>query len=174
MVSEPQAMMISLPEATVARLLAMRETSDECVATVVDRMLSTETPTALTSQTMQEKRQMSAIPQGKYTCEVLGTKLQASTLSSLFGEVIDLINVVAPDALLRLSKERTTKRRHLSQEKAGVHLVARHLPVLRTRSGWWISKNISRLQTIAHLRALCAAAGLEFGKDVLFPVKGRQ
>ncbi len=52
-----------------------------------------------------------------------------------------------------------------------VHLGTKGLPVLQTRSGWWISKNVSQLQTVSHLEALCTASGLEFGKDVRFPVR---
>ena len=169
--SERPALMVALPETTVARLMALRGTSDKCIADVVDRMLPAPTPAPLTSPSTEDTQQTSVVPQGKYTCDVLDTRVHASTLGSLFGAVVDLMDTVAPDALLRLSERRTTKRRHSSRDRAGVHLGTRYLPVLRTRSGWWISKNVSRPQTVSHLRALCTAAGLEFGKDVRFPVK---
>ena len=143
------ALMVALREATVARLMALRYTPDECIADVVDRMLPAPTPALPASPTTEDTQQTSVAPQGKYTCDVLDTRVHASTLGSLFGAVVDLMDTVAPDALLRLSEKRTTKRRHLSRDRAGVHLGTRYLPVLRTRSariicGFWTTTQLWR------------------------------
>jgi hypothetical protein len=41
---------------------------------------------------------------------------------------------------------------------------------MRTRTGWWISKNVGMEDIVRSLRALADAAGLSFGQDIIFPL----
>jgi len=63
--SERPALMVALPETTVARLMALRGTSDKCIADVVDRMLPAPTPAPPTSPSTEDTQQTSVVPQGK-------------------------------------------------------------------------------------------------------------
>lgn len=168
-VRDQQSMMLSLPEATVAQLLSLRERRGESLAEVVAR-ISMHRTAKKTSPERQKNQFSTSSGASKYVCELLGTKIYASTLGSLFGNVVDILDELAPESLLQISERKVKTRRILSRKKDGVHISARHLPVLRTNSGWWISKNISKSQTVGNLRALCLATGIKFGSDMRFPL----
>jgi hypothetical protein len=42
---------------------------------------------------------------------------------------------------------------------------------MQTKSGWWISKNVSQGQLKQALSALCRVSSLSFGKDLKFPLR---
>ncbi len=167
--SESPTMMVAMREATVASLMALHTAPDECIADIVDRLLPATKPATLALPKVDEAPDVSSARAGKHACDLLGTRLYASSLGAIFGEVIDLMDTIAPEAVVLLSDASTGQRRHVSREKTGVHLHRPDLPVLQTKSGWWISMNISKPQTKAHFRALCKAAGIKFGKDLRFP-----
>ena len=107
---------------------------------------------------------------GKYYAEYLGVGFAKWTLPEVFAVVVDMTEIVAPEALVRLSQIKTTRRRFVSRTKEAVHLGAKRLPVMQTASGWWISKNIGQEDLKRALRALCSATQLSFGRDLRFPV----
>ena len=42
---------------------------------------------------------------------------------------------------------------------------------MKTKSGWWISANMSEQQLSTAFRLMADAAGLRFGKDLIFPAQ---
>lgn len=169
--SESPAMMVALRETTVASLMALRTTPNEPIADVVESLLPVQSLALVASLVPEPPPSLPAVHAAKHGCDVLGTRLFESSLGSLFGEVIDLMDKVAPDALERLASRRSSwARRYISRDPNGVHIASPHLPVIRTKSDWWLSANVGSDQILHALRTLCEVSGLEFGKDVIFPV----
>lgn len=110
------------------------------------------------------------LPSKKYTAEFLGVVLTAWTLPEVFAEIVDMTAQVAPEALEKLAALRARKRTFVAQTKEAIHPGNRHLPTMRTASGWWISKNIGQEDLKRALRNLADAAGLTYGRDMIFPV----
>ena len=109
-------------------------------------------------------------PVRKYAADFLGVRLTTWTLPEMFAEFVDLTAEVAPEALELLSSRRPSRRRYISRTPEGIHPGRPDLSVIRTQSGWWISKNIGRDDLIRGLRALAQASGLEYGSDIRFPL----
>ncbi len=110
------------------------------------------------------------LPSKKYTAEFLGIFLTAWTLPEVFAEIVDMTAQVAPEALDKLAALRARKRTFIARTKEAIHTGNRHLPTMRTASGWWISKNIGQEDLKRALRNLADAAGLTYGRDMIFPV----
>ena len=115
-----------------------------------------------------DSRQMP--PDRKYAADFLGERLNTSTLPEMFAKFVDLTAEVAPEALDLLSSKRANRRMYISRTQDGIHLGRPDLPVMRTQSGWWISKNIGQDDLIRGLRALAQASSLEYGSDIRFPL----
>ena len=109
-------------------------------------------------------------PARKYAADFLGVRLTTWTLPEMFVEFVDLTAEVAPEALDLLSSKRANRRRYISRTLDGIHPGRPDLSVMRTQSGWWISKNIGQDDLIRGLRALAQASGLEYGSDIRFPL----
>jgi hypothetical protein len=109
----------------------------------------------------------------KYLATLLGERLSAPSLPELFGRVIDAMAGVAPEAVEALASMKSHRRRFVSRIPEGIHPGRRDLPVMKTSSDWWISRNIGREDLVRGLRALAEAAGLEFGDDITFAVADR-
>jgi hypothetical protein len=107
---------------------------------------------------------------GKYEAEYLGARLFESTLPAIFAHVVDLTADVAPEALDKLAAMRARKRRFVARNPEAVHPGRQDLAVMRTKSGWWISKNIGQEDLKRALHALALASGLTFGDDIKFPL----
>ena len=107
-------------------------------------------------------------PARKYAADFLGVRLTTWTLPEMFAEFVDLTEEVAPEALDLLSAKRANRRRYVSRTPDGIHPGRPDLSVMRTKSGWWISKNIGQVDLIRGLRALAQASGLEYGSDIRF------
>lgn len=161
------AITIILPEASVAQLvetlfpLALGSCSDEEMAPAPEN-------TPMSKPVCREPLPFGVGDlSGKYICDVLGAVLSGSTLPEVFAAVIDLMDDLDPAVLERLSVMRPSyARNYISRDKEKVHIRSPRLETLRTKSGWWISKNISRSQLIGALQAVCSAAGLDYAKDL--------
>jgi hypothetical protein len=105
---------------------------------------------------------------GKYGLELFGETLRASTLAKLFGTLIDTLVELAPEAVEKLSRRRSTKRGFVSREKNAIHPGRPDLPLRRTRSGWWISANIGTEDLQRALKHTCDASDIVYGHDVRF------
>jgi hypothetical protein len=102
--------------------------------------------------------------------EILGLQVQGVTLADLFARCVDMIHDLDPSVIERLSEKKTHARRYVARRPADIHLKSPHLDTIQTRSGWWISANVSEQQVTTAMRLLAEASDLAFGKDVLFPI----
>lgn len=165
-----QTALVSLPVSFIEALLTMRSALDDNVASALGKSVGG----AQASNKAVSKRpapEVVAPELGKYAAELLGVAFSTNTLAAVFGRAVDLMAEVAPEALVSLALIRTRGRRLISLEPRDIHPNSPHLPVMRTESGWWISKNISKDQLKLALRALCKVSGLSFGKDLKFPLR---
>ncbi len=119
------------------------------------------------AQSPKEQLKRSSI---KYTAEFLGVSITARTLPEVFADIVDMTAQVAPEALDKLAALRTRKRTFVARTKEAIHFGNPYLPTIQTASGWWISKNIGQEDLKRALRSLADAAGLTFGRDMIFPV----
>jgi len=105
---------------------------------------------------------------GKYGLELLGDTLRADTLPQLFGALIDRLVELDPKAVEKVSPLRAATRGFVSREQDAIHPGRPDLPLLKTRSGWWISANIGKEDLERALRRTCEANGLVCGHDIRF------
>lgn len=106
----------------------------------------------------------------KYVGTFLGQELQAATLPEVFAQFVDLVAELSPGELEAFSNVTGTKRRYVSQFPEKIHPLRPDLPVMQTRSSWWISKNIGQADLMRALRELAGILRLEFGKDIRFHI----
>lgn len=162
--------MVALSELTVARLLKLQLTPNENLDSIVLRCATPlQTPEPKVGQTGDSHQSPASRTGGKYTCDVLGLRLHAQTLPLLFGAVIDVFDDLAPDALEALARRYARKRKFLSVSKETIHPGRPDLPLVLTKSGWWISGNVGLRDVIRALEQLCAVTKLSFGVDIRFP-----
>lgn len=165
-----QAALVSLPISLIEVMLKMRSSLDDQLASQLEKFIGSAS--ASSEAIFNQPAPCFAAPErGKYAAEFLGVVFFANTLASVFGRVVDMMADVAPEALVELAAIRTRGRRFVSREPRDIHPRSPHLPVMQTKSGWWISKNISQDQLKQALRNLCRVSGLSFGKDLEFPLR---
>ncbi|MBW6495552.1 MAG: hypothetical protein K0B16_13535 [Burkholderiaceae bacterium] len=176
---------VRLHESTVATLMALRsddETLDAVTARCADLArkvsLVDSTPAPpIASPSAAEPAStvvatVSTWPEatsGLYVASILGAPIGANTLGSLLCNAVDAIHDLDPTAIERLARLKARTRHYVAREPEQVHAGRRDLPVLQTRSGWWVSANMGRADLVRSLRALCQANGLRFGQDIRFP-----
>ncbi len=150
---------IPIQETTIARLISQKRTPDEAIEKVIDRLC--ERPARLQAPPKTQVR-------SKYVIVFLGQEVTAETLSKVFAEFIDVLGEAFPEVLDNLSKVKTRNRQFLARCKELIHPYSPHLPTHRTKSGWWISKNIGQEDLIRALKKCCSIADLEYGDDLVF------
>jgi hypothetical protein len=165
-----QAVLVSLPISFVEAILTLQSALDDNVTSALGKSLA-GARTVSTALLDPPATSFAVHERGKYAAEFLGVGFSADTLAAIFGQVVDMMAAVAPEALVSLAAIRTRGRRFISKEARGIHPHSPHLPVQQTDSGWWISKNISQDQLKSALCAICEASGLTCGKDLMFPVR---
>ena len=106
---------------------------------------------------------------GARVASVLGVPVGAPTLGKLLRNVVDAMHDLDPSVIERLSEMKARKRLYVAREPEQVHAGRCDLPVLQTRSGWWVSRNIGAEDLVRSLQALCRASGLHYGQDIRFP-----
>jgi len=159
--------LIPLPATFIAALLKIREALDNDVVSTLETGLASGAFPVIGSAS-EEMPIPPRPPSQKYTTEFLGKTVTTRTLPEVFAKIVDMTDDVAPEVLESLSKVSSRTRRFVARNPERIHPGSPHLPVMRTDSGWWISKNIGQEDLKRALRALCSAAGLRFGKDVKF------
>jgi len=102
----------------------------------------------------------------KYTLHFLGEGLRANTLGQVFVELIDALSDVAPDCVETLATMTARKRAYVSRTRENIHPGRADLPTLKTRSGWWVSNNISKKDLEQACKAVCQATGLTWNEDI--------
>lgn len=167
-----QTALVSLPISLIEALLQMRSSLDEDVAVALRESLG-DAPATDKAASDRPAHDVSTHQRGKYAAEFLGSTFSVNSLAAVFGRVVDMMADVAPEALVSLAAVRTRGRRFIALEPHDIHLHSPHLPVMRTASGWWISKNVSTDQLRLALSTLCEVSDLSFGQDLKFPLSGR-
>lgn len=134
---------------------------------MVPTTLEPETPPL----TVGSKRASSVPHDSDLMAEILGQMVQGATLPDLFAGCVDMIHDLDPSAIERLAGIKTHARRYVARRSEDIHFKSPHLKTMKTKSGWWISTNISKPQCSTSLRLLTNAANLTFGKDLIFPAQ---
>jgi len=176
---------VTLRESTVAMLMELRS-GDETLDTITARCadlarrgtpfteppasaLEPPTPAEITPPVVAVTSTWSTSPTGARVASVLGMPIGAPTLGKLLRNVVDAMHDLDPSVIEWLSEMKARKRRYVARKPEQVHAGRRDLPVLQTRSGWWVSGNIGEDDFIRSLKALCRASGLHYGQDIRFP-----
>lgn len=161
--------LVSLPEGVIEALLKIHALLDAGLADALQR--PTAAPCGRSSGLDREASPRAIVnaPARKYVAEFLGVRITAWTLPELFAGLVDLTADVAPEALDKLAAMRARRRRFVARSREAIHPGRQDLGVMRTASGWWISRNIGQADLKRALQALARAAGLGFGEDVRFP-----
>ena len=160
---------VPLPVTFVNALLSMHASLDADLVGALETGIA-DIPRSLCESGPEKTSKLAALPDGKYVAEFLGIPFAVWTLPKVFATIVEMTAQVAPEALEKLAEMSARRRRFVARSPEAIHPGNRGLPVMRTASGWWISKNIGQEDLKRALRALCDAAGLSFGKDVKFPL----
>lgn len=164
-----RTMLVALPESMVGALLQMNASLNEGLADSLQSLIAVSKSEPAERDSEPNAKACSMPQAGKYSAEFLDATLIAWTLPEIFAKVVDLTAYVAPEALDRLASMRASKRRFVARNPEAIHPGRTDLAVMRTVSGWWISKNIGQEDLKRALQALSQAAGLKFGSDIKFP-----
>jgi len=169
-------MMVPLRESTVVLLMKRRLYPEDTLDRVVERLAADPVPprTRPVSPTARRERRSPISWADRYEVAILGEVLTAPTLAQLFAAAVDLLAALDPAVIVRLATMCARKRRYVARFEAEVHPGRPDLGVLQTASGWWVSANVGQADVRRALKALCDAAGLTFGKDVVFPLPPSQ
>jgi len=158
------AILVPIDKKTATRLLAQCGPG-ETLSDVISRLSKRENgkSKAVLARPVSKRAE-------KYVGTFLGEKIAASTLPEFFAKFVDLAARLDPVSMERLADMKARSRRYVSRRKEDIHPRRPDLPVMRTQSGWWISKNVGCDQVKKALQALAEATGLGFGTDIRFPV----
>lgn len=165
---------VVLPLPFVHCLLALTHLMDHRVTNslraAVDAHLGV--PAALESETPPLTVRVSPVLQDTdLVADVLGQRVRGVTLPDLFARCVDMIYELDPSAIEKLAGKKTYARRYVARRSEDIHFKSPHLKTMKTKSGWWISANISEPQFSTAFRLLANAACLTFGKDMFFPAQ---
>lgn len=163
-------MLVALPANMVGALLQMNASLNAGLADSLQSFLIAASTNEPAQREKEPHARANSMPQaGRYSAEFLGAPLAASTLPEIFTQFVDWMEEIAPEALLGLAAIRARTRRFVARTPEAIHPGRPDLAVVKTSSGWWISKNIGQDDLKRALRALAQAAGLRFGEDIKFP-----
>lgn len=165
---------VELPLTFVHGLLALTHLMDNRVTDSLRLALEEHqrAPTApkpeKSSRTAGSKR-ASPVPHNTgLFAEILGQRVRGATLPDLFARCVDLVHELDPSAIEKLADKKTHARRYVARRSQDVHFRSPHLETVETKSGWWISANVSEPQVTTAMKHLAEAANLTFGKDFIF------
>jgi hypothetical protein len=85
--------------------------------------------------------------------------LRSSALASLMSRVV-------PDPIERLAQVTARRRRFVARSRDAIHPGRPDLPVIRARSGWWVSASVGGADLLRALNALARANGLVYGRGI--------
>jgi len=165
----PEAtILVRLPRPLIEALLSLHSSLSDDVALALVRG---KTRLQISSPETADcpKPAISCVANDAYKAEFLGALVEARTLPEIFATIIDMTEGIAPEVLTALADVRTRERRYIARKREDVHLSSPHLPTMKSTSGWWISKCISKDDLTRALREFCRLSGLTFGKDLKFP-----
>jgi hypothetical protein len=159
---------VAVYETTLPALIALKQSSDESLADVIQRVADASRPgdNKLVFQAGQAKKKASKAHY-KHRILFLDVIIGANSLGELFGKLIDVLFDIAPESLEKLARMKARTRRYVARDRNNIHPASPHLPTLKTKSGWYVSKNVGTDDFIRGVRALCRASDLKHGEDVL-------
>lgn len=162
--------LVLVPKSLVGALLQVHASFDGGLADDLHRLIAHPSGGAAERDPELSPNTCANSPARKYAANFLGVRITAWTLPEIFADIVDLTADVAPEALDKLAGMCARRRRFVARSSELVHPGRPDLSVMRTASGWWISKNIGQEDLKRALRALAQATALHYGKDVMFPV----
>lgn len=166
---DSDSIIVSLPRVLVWALIRTRAAFDESIADSMQKRLEQDAASSESAHRQETSAQGTVQPSAhKYQAEFLGETITARVLPEIFAQIVDLVARLQPEILDRLASIRTRKRRFVSRNREEIHLGSRHLEVMQTKSGWWVSKCIGQADLERALRELARVAGLEFGNEIKF------
>jgi hypothetical protein len=162
--------LVQLPVQLVDAILKMRASLDRDLVASLAADIESYGNVA-TKEAGTPSKLLNAPRRQKYKAEYLGECIGGRTLPDVFASIVDLTAEVAPEVLEALANMSARSRRYVARTPEAVHPGNRKLPVERTASGWWISKNVGQEDLRRALKALCRAGNLRFGTDVKFVIQ---
>jgi len=168
---------VELPIPFVRGLLALTHLMDERVSGSLRTAIEAHDKTSIESEQhnqpspMHNKDSIHVAEVSSRVAEILGQRVLGATLPEMFARCIDLIEERDPCAVNRLAQRKTHARRYVARERESIHFKSPHLnpQTIQTKSGWWVSTNVSEPQVTRALSHLARAANLKFGEDIIFP-----
>jgi hypothetical protein len=161
-------------ESTVALLMGQKLHKDETLDAVIARLAGSGSPDPEPAiapppptPPMRADARWSR-GAGKYGLSLMGEVLRADTLPKLFRALIDRLAELDTKAVAKIATRRSRKRGFVSREKNAIHPGRLDLPLLQTRSGWWISANIGTDDFVRALKCTCEANNFDYGRDIRF------
>jgi hypothetical protein len=167
---------VELPLPFVHGLLALTHLMDNRVtdslrSALEARQKDPTTPEPDTPSLTASSKRASPVPHNTgLFAEIFGQRVRGATLPDLFARCVDVIHDLDPPAIERLAGRKTHARRYVARRSQDVHFRSPHLDTMETKSGWWISANVSEKQVTKAMIYLAEAANLTFGEDVIFPL----
>ncbi len=174
----PSTLAVCLTDSTVAHLMGLRTHDSETLDMVIIRLAKCKSVAPVDNideASVAKVRKQNSLPSAtyphryqkyNYTMTFLGEDLRANTMAKLFGELIEALAWVAPEAVEDLAGMRAQKRAFVSRKRDAIHPGRPDLPTFKTRSGWWISTNVGRNDLVRALKAACVASSLSFGNEI--------
>lgn len=161
---------VALSQPTIELLLNLRERDDDSIDTILARHfkpgINAKTATKPVAASQPSSSPRPSVSAGGYRGQFLGRILQAETLGAFFSEIVDIMCEVAPDVVHDFAQCRARTRHYVSRTPVGVHGGRSDLPIHKTTTGWYVSKNIGRRDLVRGLKVLCSVARLKYGSDL--------
>jgi len=160
---------VAVYETTLPNLVVLKRFPDEPLAEVIERVARAcrQRDSRLVLQEEQAKKKVSK-SHYKHKILFLDTMIGANSLSELYGKLVDLLFDVAPEAVEKLAGMKARIRRFVAKDRSGIHPSSPQLPTLKTKSGWYVSKNIGEKDFLRGVRALCKACNIKYDEDVKY------
>ena len=158
---------VAVYETTLPALVALKRFPDEPLADVIERFADAFRQRDSKSD-LQAGRAKMKVPKAYYKHEItfLDATIGANSLGELYGKLIDALFDIAPEAVKKLAGMKARTRRYVARDRSSIHPASPHLPTLKTKSGWCVSKNIGQDDFKRGVKALCRACDIKYGEDV--------
>jgi hypothetical protein len=159
---------ITVDEAILSALVALKQSPEEPLASVIDRASNALRQRNEQLVYQEERETKATIPYCKHEVVFLGSIATANSYGELYGKLVDMLFAVAPEAVKELAEMKARSRHYVAKDHDKIHPGSMHLPTLKTKTGWFVSKNIGKIDFFRGVKALCKSANIKFGEDVMF------
>jgi len=165
-------LLVELPSATVASLLAARLDGEIDIDDVIEQMAKRDQNRVRTSVLPSAKsktRLKSLGRQGKYSFELLGECGSADTLGDLLVGALRSLAELDNRFLPKLAEKKARTRRLVARNPVDIY--PNNKPLAHYSKivcdGWWVGTNYSRQDVIRILSTACRVAGINWNEDLL-------